>query len=161
MSKHLYVHHQDRGFWVYDVALGILLKFLIDEALARPAEEDRGWLDAEIAHWRVHAVISDFGLPIPDVWSDHQRDVTSRTVCQRLAARGTVTAEEAEAWAILDGTGVWTRGEPTVDVAPLVALGEALIALLEGTLPPPPEGTSWIYGSPGGRLLVPRWRSSG
>src|SRR6266540_4111889 len=35
-------------------------------------------------------------------------------------------------------------------IAPIAELGEAIIQLLQGTLPPPPAGTWWSFGFSGG-----------
>jgi len=49
----------DQGFWGYDVAVGIFLKYLIDAAQVS-AEANTPWLSEAISDWRVQAVISDF-----------------------------------------------------------------------------------------------------
>jgi hypothetical protein len=38
-----------------------------------------------------------------------------------------------------------------MDTKPVAELGRALAALLRGPLYPPPPGTLWYYGFPGGR----------
>jgi hypothetical protein len=73
---------------------------------------------------------------------------------RRLAARGTITAVEVAAWNVLDGDTIDLRGAQVVDLAPVIELGQATIQLVQGTLPPAPAGTWWLYGFPGGPHTV-------
>jgi hypothetical protein len=59
MRKTKPVVYGHQGFWGYDVAVGILLKYLIDAAQVS-AEANTPWLSEAISDWRVQAVISDF-----------------------------------------------------------------------------------------------------
>ncbi len=54
MSKTQFVDYGDAGFWAYDVALGIFLKYLIDAAEAVNART-APWLAVEIENWRTVA----------------------------------------------------------------------------------------------------------
>jgi hypothetical protein len=46
------------------------------------------------------------------------------------------------------------RGDQPMDTKPVAELGRALAALLRGPRYPPPPGTVWCYGWPGGRATV-------
>lgn len=67
-----YVEYRGRGFWAYDVALGILLKHVIDIAEPLAATPDSEWLVSALSDWRVPAAISDYGLEIDKNWSPAQ-----------------------------------------------------------------------------------------
>jgi hypothetical protein len=53
-----------------------------------------------------------------------------------------------EHWDVLDGDGVFARGDPVVTTAPVVELGRAIIDLVRGTLKKAPPGTVWFLGKP-------------
>lgn len=54
----------------------------------------------------------------------------------------------------LDDLHLSSRGVPKVFTAPVVELGRAILALVEGTLAAPPSGTAWFYGVPQGRTTI-------
>jgi hypothetical protein len=54
MSKTLFVGFRGSGFWAYDVAVGILLKHVIDVALDHIRQSASGWLLSSIEQWRVN-----------------------------------------------------------------------------------------------------------
>ena len=74
--------------------------------------------------------------------------------CRSLTERESINADEVESWTILDDLHLSSRGAPKVFTAPVVELGRAIIALVEGTLPAPPSGTAWFYGVPQGRTTI-------
>jgi hypothetical protein len=49
---------------------------------------------------------------------------------------------------------VFSRGESQVLSGPIVELGEAIVALLEGNLPAAPAGSVWFLGTPSGRSTI-------
>jgi hypothetical protein len=156
VSKTQYVEYADRGFWAYDVGLGVFLKHLIDAADASDQAETE-WLSTAVRSWRVAACISDYGLSLDEGWSDAQRQTLitlTEDACSRLAKRTSIPAEEIVSWHILDDLHIFPRGAKEVLSAPVVELGHAIIALLSGELPAAPEGKAWLYGTPDGRETI-------
>lgn len=157
MSQSKFIEYNDRGFWAYDVALGIFLKYLIDEVEAYEEPWEQHWLPDAIYRWRCAAALSDIGLTIPWYWTEGQREVFGELVtraCCRLEERREITAAEAASWDVLDGMGIDSRGVSAVWVEPVVELGEAMKLLVAGKLPRPPEGEIWFYGAPPGRRTI-------
>ena len=157
MSKTQYVEYRDRGFWAYDVALAVFLKHVIDIAELRAAAPGTEWLAKSISWWRVVAVVSDYGLEIDQNWSAAELDVfvnLADRACSSLAERDAIGAEEIVSWPILDDLRIFPRGAPEVFTAPVVELGRAIIALIDGSLPAAPSGTAWLYGAPAGRTTI-------
>jgi hypothetical protein len=148
------------GFWAYDVALNVFLKYLIDAAEASD-QANTEWLSTAIADWRL-ACVPDYGLTLDANWSTEQRQAflaLAEEACTRLAERESIPAEEIVSWPILDDIRIFTRGAMEVYTAPIVELGRAIIALVRGELPEAPEGQIWLYGAPGGRLTI-GWEGS-
>jgi hypothetical protein len=159
MSKTLYVRYRNAGFWAYDVAVGILLKHMIDCASAYSGRDDSGWLSECIARWRVNAVMSEYGLHLDEAWTQEQVQVILHLLdeaCRSLETLEAISADEMEAWDILNGGGVYARGAVAFPTAPVVELACAIEALLAGTLPNAPEGTWWFYGVESGRTTIAR-----
>ena len=153
MSKTKYIEYRGRGFWVYDVALGVFLKYLIETAEATE-EASEPWLSDLASSWRVAACVADIGLVLDDNWSSERQQtfiVLAEQACATIGKRTTIPAEEMIAWRVLESEGVFPRGETEVLTAPVVELGHALIALITGDLPDAPKGKSWLYGTPSGR----------
>ena len=156
MSQTQYVEYGAKGFWAYDVALGIFLKHLIDAAQASN-QTDAEWLSRSIEWWRVVACVSDYGLTLDPDWSLAQRQTfmaLAENACSGLAKRAAIPAEEITGWPLLDGARIFTRGETEVSTGPIVELGQAIIALVSGDLPEAPNGTRWFYGTPTGRRTI-------
>jgi hypothetical protein len=63
-----------------------------------------------------------------------------------LAARGKITAHEAASWRVLDDATVLWRGADVVSTRPVLALAEALSAIVRGTHPLAPPGHEWLLG---------------
>jgi len=153
VTKTQFVNYADRGFWAYDVALGVFLKHLIDAAEAS-GRADTTWLSSAVSSWRTVACISDYGLTLDEKWSAAQRQTfvaLAEDACARLAARESIPAEEIVRWHLLEDQRIFPRGATEVLTAPVVELGRAIIALLSGRLPEAPEGKHWLYGTPAGR----------
>jgi hypothetical protein len=147
----------DEGFWAYDVAVGLLLKHLIDQA--REHLHRSPWLSECIEQWRVTALVSDYALCFGPAWTDEQRDLVHALIgkaCRELEKSPAITAEVASSWKILDGAGIALRNALEFPTAPVVELGRAIQALMEGTLPRPPQGTWWLYGCEDGRTTLQR-----
>lgn len=157
MSSTLFVEYRSNGFWAYDVAVGILLKHVIDHAEKLAAQENDAWLHDCVEHWRVNAVISDFGLHLDEDWSGSQIQIVWQLfddACNDLLKRGSIPAEEMLAWKVLDGDGVFPRGASQFPTAPVVELGRSIQSLLEGTLPEAPDGRHWFFGIEAGRDVI-------
>jgi hypothetical protein len=148
MSQTQFIEFGDRGFWAYDVILQVLLKHLIDVAVAMPEASEGQWLAAAIPTWRRTASISDYGFCIDKMWTERQLTVFVGLIdktCSLLAQRDGIPAEEITRWKILGDLRIFTRGMSIVPTKPVVQLGEAIRALVNGSLPAAPVGTMWLY----------------
>lgn len=157
MSSLKFVECNADGFWAYDVALGVFLKHLIDIAEERQEDITGGWLKESVAWWRVVACVGDFGLRIDPNWSAVQLSIFTSLAgeaCARISRRKSFAATDLEGWSILDGKGIFPRGAREIHTAPIVELGEAIVALVTGVLSPAPRGTVWLYGTPSGRTTI-------
>ncbi len=150
MSQTRYVHYRTSGFWLWDPVLGVFLKHLIDAAKASP-EITKPWLVEPMHGWCIAACVSDVGYVVDDEWSDQEREKflgLAEQACVEIGKRGWFPAEEMLGWQILDGEGVFPRGEG-VTAASVLELGQAIVALVRGDLPKPPSGKEWFYGPHG------------
>jgi len=157
MSKSKFVAYGDRGFWAYDVALGVFLKHLIDTAEPLVGSQDNDWLKDAISEWRIVAVVDPYGLEINRNWSPTQLDVFVNLVgqaCNSLAERKAIGFVEIHRWPILDEYSLDTRGASEVETGPVVELGQAILGLIDGSLPDPPLGSLWFFGWPEGRTTI-------
>ena len=80
------IEFEGRFFWAYDVAAGVFLKHLIDEAEASE-QADAAWLSQAVSDWRVQAVIIEFGLTLEEEWSSAQRQIFTEladAACKKL-----------------------------------------------------------------------------
>ena len=57
------IEFEGRFFWAYDVAAGVFLKYLIDEAEASE-QTDEPWLSEAMSHWRVELRSQSLDLPL-------------------------------------------------------------------------------------------------
>jgi hypothetical protein len=156
VSATKFVKYEDRGFWAYDVAAGVLLKYLLDAA-QKSGEERTPWLSEAISDWRVCAVISDHGFKLDERWSAEERKTFIALVeqaCAAVGARNSIPAEEVVRWTFVGDLRISPRGAKEVLTAPVVELGRAMIALLLGELPEAPKGEAWFYGTPDGRSTI-------
>jgi hypothetical protein len=165
MTKEKGVRFGDRFFWAFDVAAGVFLKHLIDEAAASEGA-DAPWLSEAVSRWRPQAVVTEFGLTLEEEWSSSQRQTfieLAERACGKLAMRESIPEEEIVNWKLVDNLRIDTRGAKEVLTAPVIELGRAIIAIVSGNLPPSPEGGAWYYGPPGGRTSIrmqPSWDES-
>jgi hypothetical protein len=158
MTKTRYVEYENRGFWAYDVALGVFLKHLIDAA-ETSGQAKTAWLSTAISTWREVACISDYGLTLDTGWSATQMQTfitLAEVACARLADRASIPAGEIVSWPILDDLRIFPRGATGVLTAPVVELGRAIIELVSRELPGAPDGKFWFYGTPTGRQTLGR-----
>jgi hypothetical protein len=150
------IEFEGRFFWAYDVAAGVFLKHLIDEAEASE-QADAPWLSQAVSHWRVQAAITECGLTLEEEWSSAQRQTfiaLAEAACKKLATRESIPAEEIVSWPLADELRIFPRGAKEVLTAPVIELGRAIIALVSGDLPQSPEGEAWFYGTPTGRSTI-------
>ena len=156
MSKTKFVSCGDDGFWAYDVALGVFMKYVIDAAEA-PDDERSPWLSGAISDWRLSACFPDHGLTLDPNWSSPNMatfiDLANKA-CDELSRQDAVSAEEIASWTILEDLKIFTRGASEVETRPVVELGRAIVALAKGVLPAAPQGTIWLYGAPTGRTTL-------
>ena len=156
MTRTQFVEYRDQGFWAYDVYLGIFLKHLIDVAELNAPRFDDSTLSVAIQGWRLIAVISDYGF-----WIDESLPGTDvadflhlvEEACELLKRRDTINADEVVSWPILDDLRIFPRGATEFSTQPIIELGRAMIALVDGKLPVPPVGIAWFYG-PSGRTTI-------
>ncbi len=156
MSQTQAVSYAKRGFWAYDVGVGVFLKYLIDAAEAN-GEANTPWLSEAVSSWRIWAVVSDFGLTLDGNWSAEQRKTLialAEKACAALATRKSIPAEEIISWPFVDDLRIHPRGAKEVTTAPVIELGRAIIALLCGELPEAPKGGAWMFGTPSGRSTL-------
>lgn len=146
----------NRFFWAYDAAAGVFLKHLIDEVEAS-GQANEPWLSKAVSSWRVEAAITEYGLTLEEEWSSAQRQIfikLAEGACKKLATRESIPADEIVSWPLVDDLRVFPRGAKEVLTAPIIELGRAIIALVSGDLPRPPEGEAWFYGTPTGRSTI-------
>lgn len=120
MSKTKPVTFANRGFWGYDVAVGIFLKYLIDAAQLSP-EAGTPWLTEALSSWRLCAVL-DVGLTLSADWSPEQLKsliAIAENACTALATRVSISAEEIVSWQLADDLRIYPRGEKEVFTAPV------------------------------------------
>ena len=151
MSKTTSAGYHGFCFWVFDVSASILFAEMATVASKTPVAERSAWL-ADLEHQlRVHAIVSDFAIPL-DEWCDGHEEQFLALVTEglRLAERGTITAQQAAAWVVLNGTPIIWRGQDAVDTDPVVTFADALAAIIRGTYPQALPGQWWCFGLPGG-----------
>ena len=151
------ITYATNGFWAYDVAVGVFLKYLIDAA-QKSTEAHSAWLSEAVSEWQVQAVVSDFLLSLDSGWSTEQEQLfidLAEEACTALAARDSIPADEIVNWQFVDDQYIDIRGAKEVFTAPVAELGRALVALIRGTLPKPPKGEAWFFGRPEGRSTIP------
>jgi hypothetical protein len=150
MSRNLYVRYRDAGFWAYDVAVGILLKHLIDVAEER-SDINESWIQTCVETWRINILVNEYGLYLDEDWSEIQIEIVIEMLyeaCDRLENRESISAREMERWDVIEG-GVEHRGASHFPTAPILKMGQAIEQLLTSSLPRAPKGTWWYYGVEG------------
>jgi hypothetical protein len=156
MTATKWIEFENHSFWAYDVAAGIFLKHLIDEAEVS-GQAQTSWLSEAVSSWRVQAAITELGLTLDEKWSATQRQTfinLAEQACKKLATRESIPAEEIVSWPLVDKLRIFPRGAKEVLTAPVIELGRAIIALVSGGLPESPQGEAWFYGTPNGRSTI-------
>src|SRR5215813_3122397 len=103
VSQTKFLRYGESGFWAYDVAHDVFLKYLIDAAVARE-QTDSEWLSRTISDWRV-ACIQDFALDLDTGWSAEQTQTflgLADEACARIEERESIPANEIVSWKVLD-----------------------------------------------------------
>jgi hypothetical protein len=156
MSKTVPVRFGGRGFWAYDVSLGILLLEAIHVAVQRPPEQRPPWAEAVLEDLRTHIRVGAsfvFSLDA-DGWNDQQRSYVRSITAEagrRLRDRGTITAAEAAHRYVINGAPYFLRGQEQIDGAVVADLAEAIERLILDELPPVPvTDRRWFFGVDGG-----------
>ncbi|MFE5852442.1 hypothetical protein ACFQ61_04370 [Streptomyces sp. NPDC056500] len=156
MSRATPVCFGDRLFWAYDVGLGVLFAEAIRVAEQSAAKRHPLWWGELVHQLRVHAVVgASMAVLLDEFSAEEQRALlgwVSRAGVQ-LTERGGVDLAEVAGWNVLDGQTIDLRGARHVAPGPLVELGQAMSDLVDDTLPPPPPGRHWYFGTPAGRVL--------
>ncbi len=109
MSKTLYVNFRGNGFWTYDVPSSVYLKFLIDAAVQFSKHSPQVWLTDAIHHWRVNALMSDFGLHLDDNWTESEVKTVIKlcaTASQSVRNHGNISSLDVSDWDILNGKSI-------------------------------------------------------
>jgi len=144
MSK--VVLYGGRGFWAFDIVLGVFVKYLID-AVEATGQAHTPFLAEAIPEWRL-AVLYDFALTLKESWTPLQKQNVidfAEQACARLAMRETISTEEIVSWPFGGDEHIFHRGLKEVRTAPVIKLGRAFIALLRNELPNTPEDEAWWF----------------
>lgn len=155
MSATKYVTYGDRGFWVYDIVLGVFVKHLIDAIEAMTGVSRAPFLDKALQHWRL-APFLDIGFHFEKSWTElqHQNVIAfTEAACTRLATRDSIPMEEIVNWSFGGDLRLFHRGLKEVRTAPVIELGRAVIALLHDELPKAPKGEAWFFADTGRSTL--------
>src|SRR5215469_15493043 len=94
VSATKYVNYGDRGFWAYDIVLGVFVKYLID-AIEATGCSRAPFLDKALGSWRL-APLMDIGFPLEKSWTPLQRQNVLNFVeeaCAKLATRDSIPME--------------------------------------------------------------------
>ncbi len=96
-------------------------------------------------------------MTLDERWSPSQCQTIvalAEDACRTLSERDSISADEIVKWHILDDEHIFPRGATEILTAPVIELGGAIIALLQGRLPTAPEGKAWLYGTENGRQML-------
>ncbi|WP_188194584.1 hypothetical protein [Nonomuraea sp. SYSU D8015] len=121
---------------MYDVPKGILLAEMAEVVKAADPQTRSAWLSSLLDDLCLHAAISDFHMPVDEWAGGHEEEFVClvRAACERLRRRGRLTADEAAAWTVLDDLRVIWRGDPVLEVGPVVSFGEALVDIIRASI---------------------------
>lgn len=146
-----------RGFWAYDVAVGIFIKHLLDAA-EKSGEAHKTWLSKAMSDWRVQAVVTEYGFTIDERWSAQEQKAfiaMTEQACAAIEARESIPVTEIVSWPFVDDLRIFPRtNAKELRTAPVVELGRAIVALLLDRLPAAPKSEAWFFGTPEGRSTI-------
>ncbi|MFF1819426.1 hypothetical protein ACFVWG_19160 [Kribbella sp. NPDC058245] len=143
--------------WAYDASLSLVLAETVRLVEGSLPDRRPAWWSRVERELRQQAVVGDVQFDLELGLDDDEREELARLfdeAAELVRERGVFTADEADAWPILDGFPVIFRGEEPRQTGPAAELGHALAQLIRGTLPVPPQGTVWYYGPPSGQTML-------
>ena len=152
MSKTTPFEYHGQLFWVFDVCESILFAEMADIAAQVPERERTPWLACLEQQLRADAIMGANHAVLLDQWCDGHEDefiALAAQAAKRLGGHGSITAQQAARWIVLDGDPVIWRGQDSVDTGPIVTFARAMIDIIRGVYPQPPEGRHWYFGHPG------------
>lgn len=152
MSKTTPGGYRGHLFWVFDVCESILFATMAEIAAQAPEDERSAWLADLEQQLRVDAILGADQFIALDEWcAGHEEQFVELVAgaARRLAERGHITARQAAEWIVLDSEPIIWRRQDVVQTAPVIAFAQALIEIVRGTYPPPPDGARWYFGHPG------------
>jgi len=150
VSATRYVEYGDRGFWAYDIILGVLVKHLV-EAIEATGYSRAPFLDKALHHWRLTPIL-DIGFRLLKSWTPEQRQNVITFVdeaCARLATRDAIPIGEIVSWPFPGDSRLPHRGLKQVRTASVIELGRAITALLRDELPKARKGEAWFFTDTG------------
>lgn len=152
MSKTTPGGYRGHLFWVFDVCESILFATMAEIAAQAPEHERSAWLTDLEQQLRVDAILGADQFIALDEWcAGHEEQFVELVAeaARRLADRGRITSQQAADWIVLDDEPIIWRRQDVVEAAPIIAFAQALIEIIRGTYPPPPDGVRWYFGHPG------------
>lgn len=123
------IKFEGRLFWACDVAAGVFLKHLIDEAEASE-QAGEAWLSEAVSDWRAQAAIAEFGFTLKEQWSSAERQTfitLAERACKKLATRQSIPAQEIASWPLVNELRIFPRSATEVLTAPIIELGHAIV----------------------------------
>lgn len=151
MSKTQAITYKGRSFWAFDAALAVWLGAFIDEAARLGLEREGGW-EERLQDWRWVGTVGDIGIDLDEL--DTTRDMArflqvAAAASRGLRALGTLPGQETVTRVLVDHpTRAARYGRvQSIDAEPIARLGDAMINLIDGTLPAAPARTWWLFGS--------------
>lgn len=134
MSTSKVVVYRERGFWAYDIVLGVFVKYLIDEIEAT-GQAHTPFLAEAIPVWRL-AVLYDSALTLKESWTPLQRQNViefAEQACARLATRESISTEEIVSWPFAGEEHIFPLETDTYGIARLQKSHTAISSLARGT----------------------------
>ena len=107
------INYEGRGFWAYDVAVGVFMKHLLDAA-EKGGETHKPWLSKAMLDWRVQAVVTESGFTIDEGWSVEERTAfiaMTEQACAALEARESIPVTEIVSWPFVDNLRIFPRSD--------------------------------------------------
>jgi hypothetical protein len=157
VSKTVPGEYRGHLFWVFDVCESVLFATMADIAAEVPESERTAWLAGLEQQLRVDAILGASQCIALDEWCEgHEEEFIALVAeaARRLAERASITAQQAVGWIVLDDQPIIWRGQSAVDTAPIVTFAHAMIDIIRGAYPQPPDGLHWYFGHSGGVLIL-------
>ena len=158
MSQTKHVEFDGRLIWAYDESLSVWLAAFVRQVESADDETARRLAPfAGVA--RSVATIPDIGIELDDLL----RDATTlfvdmaRRVSKELRDGGPIDLKTLKSIELLDDLPLLVRrrdDETEMDPEPVAEVGDGLVELVGGTMRPPPPGTTWGIGAPGGTTTI-------